>query len=164
MDNGRKHYGIVDGITEGEPGSAAGNLSVSAMLARGVNDVSSAVVVGSTSGSPINLAQVVLTAQQAIRLGSLIAWAGQDALASDRRVEQLRKYGPAAVRLCFALASADLHDVLVDQSRIRLGVPLEAQQLAELSYQETSHSRTDGDWRALWRAAGEKIQKEVGHG
>ena len=153
-----KHYGVVADLAEGEPGSATGNLSVSAVLSRSVHDVASLVVIGSTAASPIDLAQLCLTAKQAIHLGALIVSAGQDALAADRAVENLRKYGAVAARLCDALAAADMHDVLVDQAVIRVGYPRAAQDLAERAYDEVR--RTDGDWRAAWREAGERIRKE----
>lgn len=153
-----KHYGIVEDIVECEPGSVTGNLSVSALLADSVHSVASVVAVGSTTKSSVNLGQFALTAVQALRLGSMIVSAAQAALEADRRVENLRKFGPAAARLCFALAEADMHDVLVDQARVRLGYPLEAQLLAEQAYGE---GRVDGDWRAHWREAGERLQRGV---
>lgn len=127
-----------------------------AALASGAHSVASIVVIGSTASSGVDLAQLALTAEQAIKLGALIVSAGQEALAADRAVEELRKYGPAAARMCFALADADMQDVLVDQSRIRLGYPLAAQQLAERAYGE---GRADGDWQRAWREAGERLQK-----
>lgn len=154
-----KHYGIVDDIAHGEPGAATGNMSVSAVLASGVQSVASTVVIGSTAASPIDLAQLALTAEQAIKLGALIVSAGQEALAADRGVEILRRHGPSAARLCFALAEADANDVLVDQSRVRLGYPRAAQDLAERAYD--AGTTTDGDWRTAWREAGERIQRDA---
>lgn len=169
MKTESKHYGIVDGITECEPGSIAGNLSVSSALAGSVHSVASAVVVGSTTSSPINLAQLVLTAEQAIELGTLLSQAGADALAADRAVENLRRHGPAAARLCLALAEASDHDVLVDQSKIRLGYSREAQDLASRAYHSAAESAAKdayhrGDWRRIWREAGERLSKEVSGG
>src|SRR5690606_20546393 len=119
-----------------EPGAAEGNLSVSAVLANSVHSPGSMIVIGSTAASPIDLAQLVLTAEQAIKLGALIVSAGQEALAANRAVENLRKYGQAAARLCFALAATDSHHVLVDQSLVRIGYPRPAQDLAEQAYTE----------------------------
>lgn len=155
-----KHYGIVSDIAEGEPDAATGDLSVSSVLASGVNSVASMVVVGSTASSPIDLAQLVLTPKQAYDLGALLTSAAHDAVAADHSVDWLRKYGPAAARLCFALASADANDVLLDQSRVRLGYPIEAQAIAEAAYEATDI--TNGDWRAAWRLAGERLRKETG--
>lgn len=149
-----KHYGIVADICEGEPGSTTGSLSIAGIHADSLHSVESMVVVGSPTNSGVDLAQLVLTAEQAFRLGTFILSAAQDALDANRRVEELRKYGPAAARLCFALAEANANDVLVDQSRIRLGCPREAQLLAEQAYGD---GRADGDWRAAWREAGERI-------
>lgn len=154
-----KHYGIVDGIAQHEPDGATGNLSVSSVMPNSPLSPDSVVVLGSTTGS-IDLAQLCLTAEQAIKLGSLLTSAGADALSADRKVEQLRKFASSATRLCFALAEADATDVLVDQSRVRLGYPREAQDIAERAYDEVAKStQTNDDWRHVWRTAGERIQR-----
>ena len=167
MVSAGKHYGIVDDIAEGELGAATGNLSVSAVLASSVHDVESTIVVGSTSTSAIDLAQFALTAEQAIKLGALIVSAGQEALSANRLIEMKRRHGPAAVRLCIALANASRDDVLVNQNRMRLGYSFEAQQLAEQAYdaasKATPHAVDPDDWRRIWREAGELLGKEVGH-
>ena len=82
---GTKHYGIVDDITEGEPGSATGSLSVSGIHADSVHSVASMVVIGSPANSGVDLAQLVLTAEQAIKLGALITSAAQEALVAAIR-------------------------------------------------------------------------------
>src|SRR5690606_2061112 len=101
-------------------------------------------------------------------LGALLSQAGADALAADREVENLRMHGPAAARLCFALAEADMHDVLCDQSRIRLGYPQQAQDLAERAYaavvESTTAEVTRDSWRQYWREAGERLNKEAARG
>lgn len=156
-----KHYGIVDEIAQHEPDGVTGNLSISSVLADSVHAPASLVVVGSTTSSSADLAQLVLTAEQAIALGAKLSVAGAQALEADRDIENLRRYGASAARLCFALAEADAVDVLVDQARVRLGYPLEAQLLAEQAYDDVDYS---GDWREAWREAGERLRKEVGNG
>jgi len=163
-----KHYGIVDNIAEYEPDAATGNLSVSAVFATTVHSVASTVVVGSTASSEISIAQMALTGEQALKLGALLSQAGADALEADREVENLRMHGPAAARLCFALAKADMHDVLCDQSKIRLGYPQQAQGLAERAYtavvESTTAEVTRDSWRQYWREAGERLSKETARG
>ncbi len=88
-----KHYGIVDEIAQHEPDGVIGNLSISAVLADSVHAPASLIVVGSTTDSPTNLAQLVLTAEQAIALGAHLTAAGADALEADRKVERLRNHG-----------------------------------------------------------------------
>ena len=80
-----KHYGIVDNIAQHEPDGVTGNLAIGSVLAESAHSPRSLIVVGSTTSSPINLAQLVLTADQAIKLGAFIVSAAQDALEADRK-------------------------------------------------------------------------------
>jgi len=80
-----KHYGLVFNVAEGEPGAATGTLSVAAVLADSVHSPHSVVALGSPVSSAIDLAQLCLTAEQAVQLGALLSAAGADALEADSR-------------------------------------------------------------------------------